>query len=141
MIYGALYALSAGVAHSVQYGLAALLKAVNEGSYDFINKVKKYGEKAVIMKRIFTVNGFTIPYDTDLDQPLADGFYFTVAYPGMKGSELLEKLFYYGISAISLEITGSKKKDGLRACVSHVSEDQFDDLETRLRKFHEDHPV
>jgi len=32
-IFGALYGLSAGVAHSVQYGLAALLKAVNDGKY------------------------------------------------------------------------------------------------------------
>src|SRR4030042_3398579 len=34
-IFGALYGLSAGVTHSVQYGLAALLKAVNDGTYRF----------------------------------------------------------------------------------------------------------
>jgi hypothetical protein len=93
------------------------------------------------MKRLFTTNGFIIPYDMDLDEPLADGFYFTIAYPGMTSSELLEELLYYGISTISLEITGSKRNDGLRACVSHVASEQFDDLEFRLKCFNEDHPV
>jgi aspartate/methionine/tyrosine aminotransferase len=141
IIFGALYGLSAGVPHSVQYGLAALLKAVNDGKYNFVEKVKDYGDKAKIMKRLFTENGFIIPYDTDLDQPLADGFYFTLSYPGMTSSELIEQLFYYGISAISLDITGSNRKDGLRACVSHVAREQFGDLEERLKSFKADHPV
>ena len=93
------------------------------------------------MKKIFTDNGFKIVYDLDEDEPIADGFYFTICYPGMTGNELLEKLLYYGISAISLDITGSKRKDGLRACVSHVSREQFRDLEMRLKRFNEDHPV
>lgn len=141
IVYGALYGLSAGVAHSVQYGLAALLKEVNDGKYPFIESVKEYGEKARIMKKLFTENGFFIPYDTDLDQPVADGFYFTISYPGMTSNQLLGNLFYYGISAISLDITGSKRKDGLRACVSHVSQEQFGELEKRLKRFKEDHPV
>jgi hypothetical protein len=56
----------------------------------------------------------------------------------MSSHELVEKLLYYGISAITLDITGSKRKDGLRACVSHVSRDQFGDLESRLKKFNAD---
>jgi aspartate/methionine/tyrosine aminotransferase len=141
LVFGALYGLSAGVAHSAQCGLTALLKAVNSGTYKFIDEVKEYGERAHVMKALFTANGFSITYDTDLDEPVADGFYFTVSYPGMTGSELLRELLFYGISAISLEITGSKRNDGLRACVSHVSRDQFDDLEIRLKKFNEDHHV
>jgi aspartate/methionine/tyrosine aminotransferase len=140
-VFGALYALSAGVSHSVQYGLTALLKAVNDGEHKFIDIVKEYGEKARVMKSIFLNNGFRIVYDTDLDEPLADGFYFTIFYPGMTGGELLEELLYYGISAISLDITGSKRNVGLRACVSHVRREQFDDLEVRLKCFNEDHPV
>lgn len=138
LIFGALYALSAGVPHSVQYGLTALLKAVNAGKYNFVESVREYGEKARIMKRLFTENGFIIPYDTDLDKPLADGFYFTLAYPGYTSNELVESLFYYGISAISLDITGSRRNDGLRACVSHVSREQFGDLEERLKRFNRD---
>lgn len=141
VVYGALYGLSAGVAHSVQHGLAALLHEVNESKYDFISIVKEYGAKAKIMKELFTRYGFVIPYDTDLNEPIADGFYFTLSYPGMTSSELIEELFYYGISAISLDITGSKRNDGLRACVSHVAREQFGDLEKRLMKFRHDHPV
>lgn len=141
VIFGALYGISAGVAHSVQYGLAAMLKAVNDGTYKFIDDVKEYGEKARIMKSLFTGNGFKIVYDKDLDEEIADGFYFTISYPGMTGPELLQELIYYGISAISLEITGSDRHEGLRACVSKVSRDQFGDLEIRLKKFLEDHPI
>jgi aspartate/methionine/tyrosine aminotransferase len=140
MVYGALYGLSAGCSHSSQYGLAALLKAVNDGSYNFIQDVREYGKRAEVMKHLFTSNGFRIPYDMDLDEPVADGFYFTISYPGMTSDQLLEELLFYGISAISLEITGSKRNEGLRACVSHVARDQFGDLENRLKWFRKDHP-
>ncbi len=138
-IFGALYGLSAGVTHSVQYGLAALLKAVNDGDYKYRNDVMEYGEKAKEMKRMFTSNGFRITYDRDLDDPLADGFYFTISYPGMSGDKLIERLLCYGISAISLATTGSERPEGLRACVSLVPREQFGELEIRLKKFSEDH--
>jgi aspartate/methionine/tyrosine aminotransferase len=141
VIFGALYGLSSGVTHSAQYGLAALFKAVNDGKYKFLDDVKEYGEKAKIMKELFTSSGFRIVYNRDLDEPVADGFYFTISYPGMTGKELLEELLYYGISAITLDITGSDRHEGLRACVSLVSRDQFGDLEHRLKEFNSDHPV
>jgi aspartate/methionine/tyrosine aminotransferase len=141
VIFGALYSLSAGVSHSAQFGLAALLKAVNDGKYRYRDDVKEYGEKAAIMKKLFTANGFRIVYDRDLDEPIADGFYFTISYPGMSGKELLEKLLHYGISAITLDITGSERNEGLRACVSLIPRKQFGDLETRLKQFSQDHPV
>jgi len=140
MIYGAVYSISSGTCHSGQYALHAMLKAANDGTYHFIDDVKEYGERAKIMKKYFTDNGFFIVYDTDIDQPIADGFYFTFAYPGFSGIQLAEELLYYGISAISLDITGSERKEGLRACVSQVKRSQFNDLEYRLKKFHEDHP-
>ncbi len=139
MVFGTMYALSSGTAHSPQYALEAMLKAVNDGEYDFVDVVKEYGEKAKIMKKLFTDNGFKIVYDKDEDKPLADGFYFTISYPGFSGAELIEALVYYGISAISLAITGSERLEGLRACVSLVSRDQFPDLEYRVKKFHEHH--
>ena len=140
-IFGALYGLSAGVTHSVQYGLAALLKAVNDGTYKYRDDVLEYGEKAREMKRMFISNGFQIVYDMDLDEPLADGFYFTISYPGMSGDRLIEQLLCYGISAISLVTTGSEWPDGLRACVSQVPREQFADLAVRLKRFSEDHPI
>ena len=135
IIYGALYALSSGVSHTAQYGLAAMFKAANDGEFNFLEIVKVYGDRAVVMKKLFTDNGFKIVYDKDLDEPLADGFYFTFSYPGMTGAELLENLLYYGISAISLDITGSERTEGLRACVSQTSKEQFSDLEYRLKEF------
>jgi hypothetical protein len=91
------------------------------------------------MKKLFTDNGFAIVYDKDEDQPIADGFYFTFSYPGFLGSELLRELLFYGISAIALNITGSERHEGIRACVSLVGRDQFPELESRLNQFRRDH--
>jgi aspartate/methionine/tyrosine aminotransferase len=141
MIYGALYALSAGATHTTQYAMAAILKAVNDGDYNYLKEVREYADKAHILKGIFDKYGFRIVYDKDIDQPIADGFYFTISYPGLSGPELVEELLFYGISAISLEITGSTRKEGLRACVSQIRRDQFDILEKRLAAFRKDHPI
>jgi aspartate/methionine/tyrosine aminotransferase len=141
MIYGAAYAVSAGVTHSAQYGLAALLKATNDGLYRFIDEVKIYGERAKIMKKDFLNNGFSIVYDKDEDNPIADGFYFTVAYPNLSGEQLIAELMPYGISAISLSNTGSTRLEGIRACVSLVSEEQIPELRARLELFHGNHPL
>lgn len=139
MIFGTLYSLSSGTAHTPQFALTAILKAANDGQFNFVEEVKEYGEKARIMKKLFTDNGFRIVYDKDEDKPIADGFYFTFSYPGMTGGEMLHELLYYGISAIALSITGSERTEGVRACVSLVRRDQFPDLEKRLKQFHEDH--
>jgi len=141
LIYGTLYALSAGTAHSTQYAMAAMLKAANDGTYNFREVVMEYGEKAKIMKKMFLDNGFRIVYDRDEDNLIADGFYFTFAYPGFSSEQLLEELLFYGISAISLTICGSERHEGLRACVSLVQRSQFPTLEARLKKFYENHPV
>lgn len=129
-----LYALSSGTSHSAQWALTAILKAANEGRFNFVEDVKEYGEKAKIMKRLFLENGFEIVYKTDLGQPIADGFYFTISYPGMTGNQLVANLLYYGVSAIALDNTGSNE-EGIRACVSFVRRDQFSDLEYRLKLF------
>ncbi len=139
LIYGTVYALSAGTAHSTQYALAAILKAANDGTFDFTEVVREYGARAHIMKKMFTDNGFTIVYDKDENEPIGDGFYFTFAYPGFTGEDLLCELIYYGISAIALSITGSERTEGIRACVSLVKREQFPVLEARLKKFRENH--
>lgn len=141
MLYGAVYSLSSGTCHSAQYGLAAMLKAANDGTFDFVESVREYGAKAKIMKQLFVENGFQIVYNMDEDKPLADGFYFTISYPGFSGEDLIDELIYYGISAISLVITGSERTEGLRACVSQVQRSQFGDLEARLKQFHLDNPI
>lgn len=139
MIFGGVYSLSSGVCHSTQYGLAAMLKAASDGTFNFVEPIKVYGERAKAMKELFTRYGFKIVYNMDEDKPLADGFYFTISYPGFTGEDLVEELLYYGISAISLAITGSERTEGLRACVSQVRDNQIPDLELRLKKFQEHH--
>ena len=139
MIYKILYSLSSGTSHAPQYGLYAMLKAVNSGEFDFVKDIKVYGERAKVMKKLFTDNGFNLVYDKDENDPLADGFYFTVSYPGLSGAELIEEFIYYGISAISLGTTGSDRVEGIRACVSQTSSEQFPDLESRLKAFHKNH--
>lgn len=139
MIFGTIYPLSSGTSHSAQYALYGILKAANEGKFNFVEEVKVYGRKAKTMKKLFTDNGFNIVYDKDENEPIADGFYFTFSYPGMDGITLLNKLIYYGISAISLAITGSERIEGIRACTSLVKESQFGDLEYRLKTFNEHH--
>lgn len=141
MIFGAIYSLSSGVTHTVQYGFAAVLKATNDGIYNFVKETREYGRKAAKMKRLFTDNGFRIVYDMDIDRPVADGFYFTISYPGFTGTQLLDTLLNYGISAIGLEITGSERHEGLRACVSQIREDQMPVLEERLKIFRMNNPV
>jgi len=139
MIFGTLYALSSGAAHTTQYGLLGILKAVNSGKYNFRDDVMEYGKKAAIMKKMFTDNGFKIVYDMDENDPIADGFYFTVCYPGLSGDQLLDEFVYYGISAIALSTTGSERTEGIRACVSLVNRNQFPALEERLKLFHKNH--
>lgn len=134
MIYGTIYPLSSGTAHSPQYGLAAILKAVNDGDYNFVEEIKVYAEKARRMKEMFLKNGFHLVYDKDEDMALSDGFYFTIGYEGMSGDELLHELLYFGVSAISLGITGSERQ-GLRACVSLVPMEDLPELEKRLEQF------
>ncbi|MDR1403743.1 MAG: pyridoxal phosphate-dependent aminotransferase [Tannerellaceae bacterium] len=138
-IHRVLYALSSGTGHSAQFALAAMFRAASDGTFDFVSDVREYGRRAKKLKEIFTGHGFKIVYENDLDQPIADGFYFTVSYPGMTGSELMKELIYYGISAISLETTGSNK-EGLRACTSFIKDHQYDLLKERLDIFNENHP-
>jgi len=138
-VHRVLYALSSGTAHTPQYAMAAMMKAAADGAYDFISIVKEYGRRAERLKKIFLKYGFKIVYDKDLDQEIADGFYFTIGYPGMTGSELMKELMYYGVSAISLETTGSNQQ-GLRACTSFIKEHQYAQLEERMQAFLENHP-
>lgn len=135
-----LYALSSGTSHSAQYAMAAMLKAAAEGKFDFRSEIKVYGERAHKLKEIFTRHNFYIVYDKDLDQPIADGFYFTIGYPGMTSGELAHELMYYGVSAICLVTTGSEQ-EGLRVCTSFIRDEQYPALEERMAIFAENNPV
>ncbi len=133
-----LYALSSGTSHSAQYALAAMLKAASDGTYNFRKEVMVYGERAKKLKEIFLRYGFHIVYDKDLDEPVADGFYFTIGYKGMSSGELAKELMYYGVSAICLITTGSHQ-EGLRVCTSFIEEHQYAQLEERMKIWKQNH--
>ena len=135
-----LYALSSGTSHSAQHALAELFRAACDGEYNFRNDVHVYGERAHRMKEIFLRYGFHIVYDKDLEQPVADGFYFTIGYPGMTSGKLAHELMYYGVSAICLTTTGSHQQ-GLRVCTSFIRDHQYAQLEERMKIFAENNPV
>ncbi len=137
-VHRALYAISSGVSHTAQYALAAMFKAASDGEFRFLEDVKEYGRRAKRLKDIFLANGFHVVYDADMGDPIADGFYFTVGYKDMSGGELMTALIHYGVSAISLDTTGSKQS-GIRACTSFIKEHQYQLLERRLQLFKENH--
>ena len=134
-----LYALSSGTSHSAQYAMAAMLKAASDGTYDFRKEVSIYGERAHKLKEIFCRHGFHVVYDKDLDQPVADGFYFTIGYKNMTSGELAKELMYYGVSAICLITTGSHQ-EGLRVCTSFIEDHQYAQLEERMTIFETNNP-
>ena len=118
---------------------AAMLKAAYEGKYDFRKEISVYGERAKKLKEIFCRHNFYVVYDKDLDEPIADGFYFTIGYPGMTSGELALELMYYGVSAICL-ITCGSEQEGLRVCTSFIEDHQYDILEERMKIFEANNP-
>jgi hypothetical protein len=136
--YVFLYSFSSGVSHSAQCAMAAMLKAACDGEYDFVGDIREYAERTARIKDILLRNGFSIVYDKDVDEPVSDGFFFTIGYKDMDGGELLKELLYYGISGIDLATTGGTRK-GIRACSSNIKPHHYAMLEERLRLFNENH--
>lgn len=139
-IFTIVYTLSSGVCHSAQYALAAMYKAACEGELDFVGETREYARRAARLKEIFLRHGFHIVYDKDLDEPVSDGFFFTIGRKGYTGDALLAELIHYGVSAISLRTTGSAQQ-GIRVCTSRVHEEHYALLDARLRVFNEKHPL
>lgn len=133
-----MYMITSGCTATTQYGMAEMLNRSVDGTINFVEDTREYERRAARMKKIFTDNGFTIVYDHDVTQPVGDGFFFTLGYPGMTGGELLCELMYYGVSSISLSTTGSEQQ-GVRACTSRMREELYPILEERMKAFHEDY--
>lgn len=140
LIASILYMITSGCTASTQYAYAEMLRLSTEGQINFVEDTRAYAERAEKMKKIFTDNGFHIVYDTDVSQTVGDGFFFTIGYGDLTGGELLLELLYYGVSSISLSVTGSGQK-GVRACTSRMSDELYPVLEERMKAFHEDHPI
>ena len=134
-----LYMITSGCTSSTQYGYAEMLRLSCEGKINFVEDTREYAVRARKMKKIFTDNGFTITYPRDISEPIGDGFFFSLSYPGMTGGELVTELVHYGVSSINLDTTGSLQQ-GVRACTSRMKENLYPVLEERMKAFHQDHP-
>ncbi len=130
-----LYVNSSSCSHSAQFAFAAMLEAAADGEYDFVGEMREYGRRAGKAKEIFLRHGFHIVYDKDLDEDVSDGFFFTIGYDGLTGSQLLLNLLRCGICAITMVATRSTR-EGIRVCVSMLnSEEDFRALDERLGLF------
>ena len=140
LIASILYMITSGCTASTQYAYAEMLRLSTEGQLNFVEDTREYAVRAEKMKKIFIENGFHLVYDSDVTQPVGDGFFFTIGYGDMDGGELLRELLYYGVSSISLSTTGSGQK-GVRACTSRMNDDLYSVLEERMKAFRQDHPI
>ena len=132
-----LYVNSSSCSHSAQYAFSAMLGAAADGEYDFVSEMREYARRAGKAKEIFLRHGFHIVYDKDLDEDVSDGFFFTIGYDGLTGSQLLLNLLRCGICAITMVATRSTR-EGIRVCVSLLnSEEDFRALDERLGLFTE----
>ena len=140
LIASILYMITSGCTASTQYAYAEMLRLSTEGQLNFVEDTREYAVRAEKMKKIFIKNGFHLVYDSDVTQPVGDGFFFTIGYGDMDGGELLRELLYYGVSSISLSTTGSGQK-GVRACTSRMNDNLYSVLEERMKAFRQDHPI
>ena len=140
LIASILYMITSGCTASTQYAYAEMLRLSTERKLNFVEDTREYAVRAEKMKKIFTDNGFHIVYDEDVSQKVGDGFFFTIGYGSMEGGELLRELLYYGVSSISLALTGSGQK-GVRACTSRMKDELYPVLQERMKAFREDHPI
>ncbi len=138
-VLGVLYGASSGTSHSAQCALAEMFRAAADGGFDFVGEASEYARRASLAKKSFLDNGFRIVYEKDGDEPVSDGFFYTVGYEGLSSTELMGELMRYGICSIALSMTGSRQ-DGVRICISQLNRpEQFDLLSERLSIFAADH--
>ena len=135
-----MYTLSSGVTHSTQHAMAAMMEAACNGTFNFVAEVREYGRRAEFMKKVLLANDFYLVYDNDMGAPLADGFYFTVQYPGMTDVELCKELMFYGIAVFPLDTMGSTQQ-GVRVCTSFITQEQFPLFEERIIEFRNNHKI
>ncbi|MCQ2134032.1 MAG: pyridoxal phosphate-dependent aminotransferase [Bacteroidales bacterium] len=133
------YMITSGCTASTQYGYAEMLRLSCEGKINFVEDTREYTVRAQKMKKIFCDNGFGITYPKDVTEEIGDGFFFSLSYPGMSGSELVKELIHYGVSSINLDTTGSLQQ-GVRACTSRMRDELYEVLDERMRQFKADHP-
>ncbi|MBQ5931335.1 MAG: hypothetical protein IIX00_03655 [Tidjanibacter sp.] len=116
--------------------LAEMFRLAAEGKYNYVEEIREYATRTARLREILTRHGFNVVYDTDVDQPVGDGFFFTIGYNDMDENLLLEKLLMCGISGITLASTGATHR-GIRACSSAIKPHHYALLDERLAMFEE----
>ena len=134
---GGLYVTTSGTTHTAQFALTKMLESSTNGEYNFVKITSEYGKRAKKVCKIFLKYGFKQVYEKDMDETVGNGFYLTMSYPNYEGNDLMLELMKYGISTITLKSTGSNRHEGLRVCISFMSEKEMPLLEEKLEKFME----
>ena len=60
-----------------------MFRAAADGELDFVGEASEYARRARLTKETFLRHGFRIVYDKDRDEPVSDGFFYTVGYGAM----------------------------------------------------------
>ena len=113
-----------------------MMDSAAEGVYNYRDEVAEYARRTERIREILTRHGFHIVYDKDVDEPVGNGFFFTIGYKDMSGGELLGYLLQCGVSGIVLTSTGAEY-EGIRACSSAIKPHHYDLLDQRLAMFEE----
>ena len=138
LVNAILYMITSGTTHTTQYGLTAMLEESVAGNIDFTSTANEYARRAKKMKEVFIQNGFHVVYDRDVNEPIGDGFFFSIGYKEFASGRLMRELMHFGISSISLTTTGSLQY-GIRACASRMTDEVVILLTERLEMFNKFH--
>lgn len=134
------YMITSGCTATTQYGYAEMLRLSCQGKINFVEDTREYAIRAQKMKKIFCDNGFTITYPKDVTEEIGNGFFFSLSFPGLTGSQLVKELIHYGVSSINLDTTGSMQQ-GVRACTSRMRDELYPVLDERMKLFAKDHAL
>lgn len=126
--------MTCGPAMTCQWAYGRMLRLCCEGKIDFLEDISVYSRMSARMKEIFLRHGFHIVYDSDVEEQIGDGFFFTLGYKDMTSGELAAKLMEYGVSAVNLKASGAVR-EGVRICSSRIKEEQLAILDERMTMF------
>ncbi len=133
-----IFNLTGGAPHSGQYAVANVIDSINRGDYDLDGFLSIYIKRAKKLSKILVDNGFYLIYSSGIEEDLK-GFYVSFGYPSLSEFTLVKELLYNGITVLPLSIFGSKRKDGVRACVGRIDDEQLLELESRINNFSGEH--
>lgn len=139
LLFGVIQTTTAGLCQSAQAGFEGALRAMLDGQWNPLEEARAYEQRAAKLKALMLANGFEILYGKDNEKPISDGFYFAFGHPAYPEDGLAEALMSFGISATPLTDAGANQKQGLRACVGLMTDEDLLRIERRLQDFAQAH--